>query len=458
MADEATLFRLLRAEQKRQASLGTALEQSNARLKALEAQIASSPLDRAAHPPQRLPQLELVLDHQQYERYGRQMILPEIRLPGQLNLKRARLLVVGAGGLGCPALLYLAAAGVGHITLLDGDAVSLSNLHRQVVHTEFGASTCQTKVESAIEAIGRINSDVDCRGVAMHFSPSLLAPNAPIDFASYDLVLDCSDNAPTRYLLDDACMLYKKPLVSGAAIRCEGQLAVWNMPLQTGTILTCDPDVERGPSYACVFPPPLDGKLDTGDRCEDEGVLGPITGVIGVMMASEAIRLIVGNLPCQPFLRLYAPFSETPMRTLKIRRRRPESLSAALSRQQRGWPDFSAGMTCDASNTDSLNRLSAKVALSRIADGANVLDVRSATEYEMVSLPGAQNIPLSQLLKDPSRQASSLVAPLIVLCRRGNDSVIAAQALRTARPDANITDVAGGWIALASVDPRLPRY
>ena len=222
-----------------------------------------------------------------YRRYGRQMILKPVGLPGQLALRRARVLVVGAGGLGCPALLYLATAGVGRIGIVDHDTVELSNLHRQVLHTE--SSIGLPKAESARRAL------IECVTALLRRRPR--RRNATIDITAhvcafdelvadgYDLVLDCTDNASTRHRINAACVDRGITLVSGAAIRTDGQLSVWNLALADGA---------RGPCYACVFPP-SSAVDEASQRCEDEGVLGPVTGVIGTLMACEAIRLLTGS-------------------------------------------------------------------------------------------------------------------------------------------------------------------
>lgn len=214
------------------------------------------------------------------DRFQRQVKLKELGLEGQRKLGAASVLVIGAGGLGCPALLYLAAAGIGHIGIVDFDKVELSNLHRQVL---FSASDIGgLKAEKAAERITEMYPDVGCRAYPFAISNQ----NALDLFAAYDLIVDGSDNFATRYLVNDACVLTGKPLVYGAVSRFEGQVAVFNLPTKNNT---------RPVNYRCLFPdPPQPGEVL---NCEESGVLGVLPGIIGVMQASEAIKIIAGIEP-----------------------------------------------------------------------------------------------------------------------------------------------------------------
>lgn len=219
------------------------------------------------------------LSPEEVERYARHIVLPEIGGPGQQKLKRARVLVVGAGGLGAPVLQYLAAAGVGTLGIIDDDTVSLSNLHRQVIHET--AAVGQSKLDSARDAIERINPNV---GIDLH-SFRLDAENARDLVARYDIVVDGSDNFETRYAVADACRAEKRPLVHAAVGRFDGSVTVLK-PYETGA------DGRQNPSYRDLFPePPPAGLVPS---CAEAGVLGALTGVIGTLQAMEAIKLIVG--------------------------------------------------------------------------------------------------------------------------------------------------------------------
>jgi len=220
-----------------------------------------------------------ILSAEELERYARHVVLREVGGPGQAALKRARVLVVGAGGLGAPALLYLAAAGVGRLGVIDDDAVSLSNLQRQVIHAT--ADIGRPKAESAAAAIARLNPHVTVEAHAAR----LTAGNALDILGRYDLVCDGSDNFATRYLVSDACYFARKPLVLGT-------VHVFDAALTTLRAHERRADGRMNPSYRCLFPePPPAGSIPA---CSEAGVLGALTGVVGALMALEAIRAVVG--------------------------------------------------------------------------------------------------------------------------------------------------------------------
>lgn len=220
-----------------------------------------------------------MLNSDELERYARHIVLREVGGPGQAALKRARVLVVGAGGLGAPVLMYLAAAGVGTLGVIDDDTVSLSNLQRQVIHAT--PDVGRPKVETAAAAIARLNPHV---AVEMH-PVRLTAANAPALISSYDLVADGSDNFTTRYLVADACHFAKRPLVTAAVGTFDGTLT-------TIRSHECAADGTPNPTYRCLFPePPPPG---TVPACAEAGILGALTGVLGSLMALEVIREIVG--------------------------------------------------------------------------------------------------------------------------------------------------------------------
>ena len=214
------------------------------------------------------------MDDQQLLRYSRHILLPEIGIEGQERLRRARALVVGAGGLGCPAALYLAASGIGRLTIADADRVDLTNLQRQILYRS--DSICEPKVEAARAALAALNPEVEVIALAARLEGAALEPLV----AEADVVLDCSDNFATRHALNRACVRHARPLVSGAAIRFDGQLAVF--------------DLRRGdaPCYACLFPE----TAETDEpRCAVMGVFAPLTGTIGTLQAMEAIKLLAGT-------------------------------------------------------------------------------------------------------------------------------------------------------------------
>lgn len=217
-----------------------------------------------------------MLSDENLERYARQAIMPDIGEEGQERLLASRILVVGAGGLGSPVLFYLAAAGVGHLTIIDGEAVELSNLNRQILHTT--ASIGTQKVAQAAAAIAALNSGIEVTQI-----PTRLEDNNVDELlAAHDVVIDCSDNVDTRYRVGDAAYRTGTPLVFGGAVRTEGQLAVFHSGEggEAGT-----------PCYRCVFPDMPDARQAPG--CSEAGILGPITGVIGTLQALAAIRLVL---------------------------------------------------------------------------------------------------------------------------------------------------------------------
>lgn len=223
---------------------------------------------------------------QELLRYSRHLLLPQVEVAGQLKLRAARVLIVGAGGLGCPVGLYLASAGIGHIEVVDADNVELSNLQRQIAHAT--NSIGLNKGESLKQAMQALNPLVQ---VTVH-DGWLREDNADQLIAACDLVLDCCDNFATRYLVNAACVKHGKPLVSGAAIRGEGQVAVFNASADA-------------PCYACLYP---DG-VEEGETCAQAGVLSPLVGVIGSLQAVEAIKVLLGNVSSQSRLTLYDAFA-----------------------------------------------------------------------------------------------------------------------------------------------------
>ncbi len=230
------------------------------------------------------------MNDQQLLRYSRHILVDEIGVEGQEKLLAAHVLVVGAGGLGSPAALYLASAGVGTISIADGDTVELSNLQRQILHTE--ARIGESKTQSAQQALAITNPDCQVRPL-----PRLEGAALMDAVANADVVLDCSDNFATRYALNRACVALKKPLVSGAAIKLTGQLFV------------VDPRVANAPCYACLYP---EEGADEELRCATTGILAPVTGIIGCMQAVEAIKWITGfGRPATGLLQRYDALSGT---------------------------------------------------------------------------------------------------------------------------------------------------
>ncbi|XP_013404551.1 adenylyltransferase and sulfurtransferase MOCS3 [Lingula anatina] len=388
-------------------------------------------------------------------RYSRQLILPEVGVKGQLALANASVLIVGAGGLGCPAALYLAAAGTGCLGLLDYDTVELSNLHRQVLHTEQRVSV--PKSSSAAFGCNQLNSTVRC----IPYHMQLDSQNALQLLRQYDVVLDCTDNVATRYLLNDACIMAKKPLISGSALRFEGQLTVYNY--------------QDGPCYRCLYPTPP--PPETVTNCSDGGVLGVIPGIIGCLQALEAVKVIcsLGNTYSQRLL-LFDGLEGT-FRTIKLRPRQQScvvcgdnpSVTKLIDYEQ-----FCGSRANDKEHSLELlkpeDRISAKEYQSIVKEKLPhlLIDVRLPVEQEICSLPGAWNIPIGDIHKEEcleklrkKLQETDDSVPVYLVCRRGNDSQEAVKALKEKLKDMphKFKDIYGGLHAWSKhVDTDFPVY
>ncbi|KIO34587.1 hypothetical protein M407DRAFT_13392 [Tulasnella calospora MUT 4182] len=385
----------------------------------------------------------------EYRRYGRQMVLDGIGLSGQLKLKKSSVLVVGAGGLGCPAIQYLAAAGVGTLGIVDHDVVELSNLQRQILHSD--TTIGLPKAESAKAASERLQPMIK---VVSH-ACSLNAANARAILSKYDIILDCTDNLPTRYLLSDTAVLVGKPLVSGAALKFDGQLCVYNLG-------------NTGPCYRCIFPKPP--KRDGEGTCEEVGVLGVVTGVIGTLQAMEAIKIITGLRDEQPSLLIFSALSSPSFRTMKLRSRRPDCPGCGGDPSTRDrfvneqdYVSFCGGEAPNLEETGKVN-IGGRIkpnALSESLKGTSptVIDVRSPTEFSICHLPGSTNVPLSVLKREPTAHISQ-IGDTFVVCRLGNDSQTAANILRSVSSDpSKVFDLIGGLRAWSKeVDPMFPIY
>lgn len=399
-------------------------------------------------------------------RYSRQLVLPELGVRGQLRLAAASVLVVGCGGLGCPLAQYLAAAGVGRLGLVDHDVVEMSNLARQVLHGE--ALAGQPKAHSAAAALRRLNSAVECVAYAQALTPATALGLV----RRYDVVADCSDNAPTRYLLSDACVLAGRPLVSASALRLEGQLTVYHHG--------------GGPCYRCVFPQPP--PADTVTSCADGGVLGAVTGVLGCLQALEVLKIAAGLGPSYSGSLLLFDALRGRFRAIQLRGRRPDCAACGERPTVTGLQDYEA--FCGSSATDqcrSLQLLSPEERISvtdykRLMDSGSphlLLDVRPQVEVDICGLPHALHIPLKRL---EQRDAGSLkllgeaiqkgkqgtqggvALPIYVICKLGNDSQKAVKILQSLTAvqeldSSAVQDVVGGLMAWAAkIDGTFPQY
>jgi sulfur-carrier protein adenylyltransferase/sulfurtransferase len=378
------------------------------------------------------------LSDAELRRYARHLILPEVGLEGQRKLKAARVLVVGAGGLGSPLALYLAAAGVGTLGVVDFDAVDESNLQRQVL---FGTSDVgRAKSEAAAERLRGLNPNV----AVIPFRERLTSANALDILRDFDLVADGTDNFPTRYLINDACVLTGKPNVYAAIYRFEGQASVFS--------------AGRGPCYRCLHPePPPTGLVPS---CAEAGVLGVLPGLLGVIQATETIKLILGSgEPLIGRLLLVDALSMT-FRELKLRKN-PECVVCGPRPTVTRLIDYEAFCGIEAAAASdgsgrpevSVEELSAK---RKRGDSFVLLDVREPHEIAICAFPGSVRIPLGSLTENLNRLSTA--DEIVVYCRSGSRSAKAVALLQQAgfRKARNL---AGGILAWADrIDPRMPKY
>uniref|UniRef100_A0A8C1TX13 Adenylyltransferase and sulfurtransferase MOCS3 n=1 Tax=Cyprinus carpio TaxID=7962 RepID=A0A8C1TX13_CYPCA len=405
------------------------------------------------------------LNNEDIMRYSRQLLLPELGVKGQVALSNKSVLVVGCGGLGCPVAQYLAAAGVGRLGLLDYDVVELSNLHRQVLHTELTQG--QPKALSAAQAISRLNSTVQC--VPYHLQ--LSRENATQLIQQYDIVADCSDNVPTRYLVNDACVLTGKPLVSASALRMEGQLTVYNC--------------RGGPCYRCLYPTPP--PPETVTNCSDGGVLGVVPGIMGCLQALEVLKIASGQGSSFEKQLLMFDGQEGRFRSIRLRPKQAECAVCGETPTVTELQDYE--QFCGSAATDKCRRLNLLTKEQRVSvqeykavlDSSAphlLLDVRPKVEVDICHLPVSINIPLSSLenkkaehltlLKDTVSDIKQQMniksqVPVFVVCKLGNDSQKAVQLLEKMSgqeiEQITVKDVIGGLMAWASkIDPSFPQY
>uniref|UniRef100_A0A0D9VMB4 Adenylyltransferase and sulfurtransferase MOCS3 n=1 Tax=Leersia perrieri TaxID=77586 RepID=A0A0D9VMB4_9ORYZ len=396
-------------------------------------------------------------------RYSRHLLLPEFGLEGQRKLSQSSILVVGAGGLGSPVALYLAACGVGCLGIVDGNQVELHNLHRQIIHTE--AFVGQPKVKSAAAACRAINSSIK----VFEHPITLNRGNALDVVQQYDVIVDATDNLPSRYMMSDCCVLMNKPLISGAAVGLEGQLTVYHH--------------NGSPCYRCLdLDPPSAAALQS---CTDNGILG--IRVIGCLQALEAIKVAtsIGEPLCGRMLLFDALSSHIGM--VKIHGSSPTCKvcgeNPAFTMQdfmEFDYDSFAQSTTGKNTTTLSLNLLPENARVScrdykRLLDSGKphlLVDVRPSHHFQIASIAHSINVPLSlleeklPLLRDATKEMAETSGknsgqqhcPVYVMCRRGNDSQVALQILRE-NGFLYTSDVTGGFESWAKeVDPSFPLY
>ncbi|QDZ41134.1 molybdopterin-synthase adenylyltransferase MoeB [Euhalothece natronophila Z-M001] len=379
---------------------------------------------------------EIELNKDEYERYSRHIILPEVGLEGQKRLKAASVACIGTGGLGSPLLLYLAAAGVGRIGIVDFDVVDSSNLQRQVIHGT--AQVGKPKLESAKQRILDINPF--CQ-VDLH-NTRITSENALDILKPYDVVVDGTDNFPTRYLVNDACVLLGKPNVYGSIFRFEGQASVFNY--------------QEGPNYRDVFPePPPPGMVPS---CAEGGVLGVLCGVIGSIQATETIKVILGmDTTLSGRLLLYNAQTMS-FRELKLRRNpeRPEIKELIDYEQFCGIPQ----MQEEETDVPEMTVQELKQLMDQGAKDYVLIDVRNPNEYEIAKIPGATLIPLPEIEEGNGvEKVKELMNGhrLIAHCKMGGRSAKALRMLKEAGIEG--TNLKGGIRAWSQeVDSSVPEY
>jgi len=383
-------------------------------------------------------------------RYSRHLILPEVGMEGQLKLKNAKVLMVGAGGLGAPLGLYLAASGVGRVGIVDFDVVDYTNLQRQVIHGTKDVG--RKKLDSAADSMLDINPYMQVD----KFDTAITSENALDIIKDYDMVVDGTDNFPTRYLINDACVLLKKPNVYGSIFRFEGQATIFAYP--------------GGPCYRCLYPePPPPGLVPS---CAEGGVLGILPGTVGLIQATEAVKLILGiGEPLIGRLLLYDALAMR-FRELKLRRNSecpvcgdnpsihelidyhqfcgvPNPAEVAPVAEQQAQPQ--GGYMSDT----EIDAVALKARLDR-GDKFQFIDVREPNEYQIASIPGAKLIPLGDVPKrvgelDPNTE-------VIAFCKMGGRSARACDFLRQSGFK-NVKNMLGGITAWSDkIDPSVPKY
>ncbi|MBA3247042.1 MAG: molybdopterin-synthase adenylyltransferase MoeB [Pyrinomonadaceae bacterium] len=386
------------------------------------------------------------LGNEEIARYSRHLIMPEVGMEGQRKLKAARVLMIGTGGLGAPLGMYLTAAGVGRLGVVDFDVVEASNLQRQIVHGTKDIG--RPKIESARERLQDINPHVEIET----YETRLTSENALELFREYDIVVDGTDNFPTRYLVNDACVLTGKPNVYGSIFRFEGQASVfW---------------AERGACYRCLYPePPPPGLVPS---CAEGGVLGVLPGIVGAIQANETIKLILGG--GEPLINRLLLFDAWKMRFRELKLRKdpdcPVCGERATIKELIDYEEF-CGLRPQAGEStvqpteekpemEEMTATELKERLER-GDDLQIIDVREPNEYEIARLAAAKLIPLGQVVNrmdeiDPLRET-------VVHCKLGGRSAKAIESLKRAGYQGRLINLQGGITAWSNeVDPSVPKY
>jgi adenylyltransferase/sulfurtransferase len=383
---------------------------------------------------------DVTFTNEEIRRYGRHLIMPEVTLEGQQKLKAARVIVIGTGGLGAPILAYLAAAGVGHIGVVDFDTVDLSNLHRQIIHKT--GNVGKPKTLSAVEMMRDINPQIDIKT----YETSLRSDNALELLRDYDIVIDGTDNFPTRYLVNDACALLDKPNVYGSIFRFEGQATVfW---------------ASRGPCYRCLYPePPEPGTVPS---CAEGGVLGILPGVVGTIQATEAVKLIIGQ--GDPLIGRLLLFDALKMKFRELKLRKDPACPLCGSNKtitELIDYEFFCGTAPQQQKQAHVEEVDVEEVSAAIQDGKipgeiDLLDIREPFESKIAQIPHSRQISLQEFSKRMHELDSA--REIWLYCKDGARSAKAWKLLYDAG-FRKIKNVAGGIDAWSEeIDPETPSY
>ena len=378
------------------------------------------------------------LTHDEVKRYSRHLIMPEVGMSGQMKLKKASVLCVGAGGLGSPLALYVTAAGVGRIGIVDFDVVDFSNLQRQILHTTHDVG--RSKLLSAQEKLEALNPNVKVE----LYEERLTSENALQIFEKYDIIVDGTDNFPTRYLVNDACVLTGKPNVYGSIFRFEGQASIF---------ATSD-----GPCYRCLYPePPPPGLVPS---CAEGGVLGILPGLVGLVQATEVIKLILEKGTSLVGRLLLFDALGMKFRELKLRKD-PECPVCGENATIKALIDYEAFcgiVPADEESPTGIDEVTPKELKEELDQGKDpyILDVRNQVEYDISRIEGSHLIPLDQLLNRLHELDSA--RDIVAHCRTGARSAKAIEMLQEAG-FRKLRNLKGGVLAWADeVDPTMPKY
>jgi molybdopterin/thiamine biosynthesis adenylyltransferase/rhodanese-related sulfurtransferase/molybdopterin converting factor small subunit len=379
-----------------------------------------------------------MLSNEEIARYSRHLIMPEVGMTGQRKLKAASVLMIGTGGLGAPLGMYLSAAGVGRLGLVDFDVVDASNLQRQIIHGTKDVG--RPKIASARDRIHDINPHVEIEAHEM----KLTSENALRLFANYDVIVDGTDNFPTRYLVNDASVLTGKPNVYGSIFRFEGQASVfW---------------AERGPCYRCLYPePPPPGLVPS---CAEGGVLGVLPGIIGAIQANETIKIILGAPDIMVNRLLLFDAWRMRFRELKLRKNPdcPVCGNHPTIKKLIDYEQF-CGIAPQAETETTMEEITVTELKQRMdqGDDLQIIDVREPHEFDIGRIPNSTLIPLGQVLNrqneiDPNRET-------VVHCKMGGRSARAIEALQRSGFTGRLMNLRGGILAWSNeVDPSVPKY